>query len=169
MPSPPLRPCVFLDRDGVINEAPPAGQYILRWEEFRWIDTITDWIRLFRVLGYLVIVVTNQRCVAKGLLSLAELNALHERMQQELARRGAPLDAVYACPDEDSPCRKPRPGMVEQAVRDFGIDLSRSLLIGDTDNDRQLAATCGLPFICVDQGRIVEIVPRPAEPDALGG
>ena len=108
------RPCVFLDRDGVINFSPPEGEYVRSWEEFRFIPTITDWIRLVNALGYLVVVVTNQRGVSRGLVSLHELENIHARMIKELASRGARVDGVIFCPHEvgSCQCRKPQPGMV---------------------------------------------------------
>jgi len=142
------RRCVFLDRDGVINIAPAPGRYILRWEDFEFIPTITDWIRLFNTLGYLVIVVTNQRCVARGMISTEALGEIHRRMVEELAARGARIDDVYCCPHEEDACncRKPKPGMVEAAAAKWNIDLANSLLIGDSPRDRGLARNANLNF-----------------------
>lgn len=155
------RRCVFLDRDGVINAAPVAGEYILRWEEFRFLPGVADWIRLFNTLGLLVIVVTNQRSVALGLISSGELDEIHHRMRDELAQEGARLDDVLCCPHEEGTCecRKPKPGLIEQACRKWDIDLEGSLLIGDSDADRELARRAGLCFIRVANGRIVDITP----------
>ncbi len=156
------RPCVFLDRDGVINVAPPEGEYVVRWEDFELIPETVDWIRLFKTLGYLVIVVTNQRAVARGLLTAGELEAIHRKMRQALAERGAAIDAVYCCPHEEGSCacRKPAPGLVLEAVRDFDIDLRSSILIGDSRRDRELAEGLGIAYVEVRNGRIVEVVPR---------
>jgi len=155
------RPCVFLDRDGVINAAPPEGEYITRWEDFRLIPETVDWIRLFKALGYLVIVVTNQRAVARGLLPAADLEEIHRRMREALAEKGAPIDDVYCCPHEEGtcPCRKPQPGLVLEAVRKWGIDLAASILIGDSPRDRELAKGLGITYIEVREGRIVEVQP----------
>ncbi len=155
------RRCVFLDRDGVINAAPPAGEYILRWEEFRILPGISDWIRLFNALGILVIVVTNQRCVALGLLAAAGLDEIHCRMRDELARMGARLDDVLCCPHDEGTCdcRKPKPGLIDQACGKWEIDLEGSLLIGDSDTDRELAQRTGLRFVHVKDGRIADITP----------
>ncbi|HFB97933.1 MAG TPA: HAD-IIIA family hydrolase, partial [Bryobacterales bacterium] len=113
-------------------------------------------------LGYLVIVVTNQRAVARGLLTAAELGAIHRKMRQALAARGAAIDAVYCCPHEEGSCscRKPAPGLVLEAARDFDIDLRSSILIGDSRRDRELAEGLGIAYVEVRNGRIVEIVPR---------
>ena len=166
-----MRRCVFLDRDGVINVSPPTGEYVLSWDDFRILPEIVDWIRLFNALGYLVIVITNQRCVAKGLLRLEDLKAIHQQMCETLDEQGAHIDAVYACPHDTGccECRKPLPGMIRQAEADWPINLAESLFIGDMDTDEQLAATCGLRFARVSQGRIQYFRGLPqhsAEPEA---
>jgi D-glycero-D-manno-heptose 1,7-bisphosphate phosphatase len=150
------RRCVFLDRDGVINVAPKPGDYILRWEDFEFIPTITDWIRLFNTLGYLVIVVTNQRCVARGMISREALDDIHRRMIEELAACGARIDDVYCCPHENDACdcRKPKPGMVESATAKWNIDLAESMLIGDSPRDRGLALATNLTYLQASSGQL---------------
>ncbi len=152
------RRCVFLDRDGVINVKQPDGQYVCSWNDFRWITPTIDWIRLFNALDLLVIVVTNQRAVAKGLMTLDDLSTIHDRMVRELADRGAAIDDVFACPHEIDACecRKPKPGMVHAARDKWNIDLSQSIMIGDSPSDRQLAENCGLRFIGVREGTIID-------------
>jgi len=154
------RRCLFLDRDGVINVAPPEGEYIRRWEEFHLLPEAVSWIRLFKAAGYLAIVLTNQRGIALGLYSHADLLALHERMRTELASQGAILDDIFYCPHEEGACdcRKPRPGLLLEAQQKWHIDLSASLLIGDSDRDRLLAERCHIPFALVRNGRVVETV-----------
>lgn len=151
------RRCVFLDRDGVINEKPVKGEYVRTPEEFRLLPNISDWIRLFNALEMLVIVVTNQRGVALGHMTEEDLAALHLKMKSELARRGAHLDDIFYCPHEaDScDCRKPKPGLVYAARDKWNIDLAHSLLLGDSDNDRDLALVCGIPFLRVEDSRLV--------------
>jgi D-glycero-D-manno-heptose 1,7-bisphosphate phosphatase len=152
------RRCLFLDRDGVINAAPPAGDYVRHWDDFRLLPEAVSWIRLFKAAGYLAIVLTNQRGIALGLYSHAELLALHERMRAELAAQGAILDDIFYCPHQEDACdcRKPRPGMVVEAQRKWNIDLTASLLIGDTQRDRLLAERCGIPFALVRDGHVIE-------------
>jgi D-glycero-D-manno-heptose 1,7-bisphosphate phosphatase len=152
-----MRRCLFLDRDGVINAAPPEGDYIRSWDEFRLLPEVVDWIRLFKAAGYLVIVVTNQRGIALGRMTEAELAALHERMRSELAAQGAVLDDIFYCPHAEGACdcRKPRPGMIVEAQRKWDVDLAGSLLVGDGERDRLLAARCGIPFVMVKDGRVV--------------
>ena len=157
-----MRRCLFLDRDGVINAAPPAGEYIHSWEEFRLLPEVVSWISLFKAAGYLAIVVTNQRGIARGLYADADVLALHERMRAELAARGAILDDIFYCPHEEGACdcRKPRPGLVLEAQRKWDIDLAASLLIGDSDRDRRLAERCGLSFALVREGQVMQTILR---------
>ena len=152
------RPCVFLDRDGVINEKAPPGEYIRNWKEFRFLPNVSDWIRIFNALGYLVIVVTNQRGIARGMVSQADADELHSKMVRELSERGARIDDIFLCPHEEDTCncRKPRPGLVLQAREKWDIDLGRSLMIGDSARDEALAAACGMRFLRADgAGRLV--------------
>jgi D-glycero-D-manno-heptose 1,7-bisphosphate phosphatase len=153
-----MRRCFFLDRDGVINAAPPAGEYIRTWDEFRLLPEVVAWIRLFKAAGYLAIVITNQRGIALGLYTEADLHALHERMRAELAAQGAILDDIYYCPHAESACdcRKPLPGLVLQAQQKWDIDLAASLFVGDGERDRLLAERCGIPFLLVRDGRVAD-------------
>ena len=155
-----MRRAVFLDRDGVINYRAPQGEYVLSSSEFRIIPQVVDWIRLFNALDFLVIVVTNQRCVSLGLTTSDEIERIHENMRNELERLGARIDGVYVCPHglNDCDCRKPKPGMVLQAAADRDIDVSRSLMIGDSASDKELAANCGMRFIAVNDGKVVDAV-----------
>lgn len=153
-----MRRCLFLDRDGVINAAPPKGEYVRCWDEFRLLPEVISWIRLFKAAGFLAIVLTNQRGIALGQYSEADLQDLHAKMRAELEAQGAILDDVFYCPHAEAACncRKPLPGMVIQAQRKWGIDLGASLLIGDGERDRLLAERCGIPFALVRDGRVVE-------------
>jgi len=146
------RGCLFLDRDGVINEKAPPHDYIRSWSQFRFLPNIADWIRIFNALDYLVIVVTNQRGVARGVMSREAVDVIHANMVRELARAGARIDDVFVCPHETDTCdcRKPKPGLVVQAKAKWDIDLERSLMIGDSDDDEDLAQACGLRFLRAD-------------------
>lgn len=153
-----MRRCVFLDRDGVINRAPIVGEYIRTPDEFELVPSVVDWIRLFNALDFLVVVVTNQRGVALGLMKEDDLAAIHDKMIRQLAARGARIDDIFSCPHalDACECRKPKPGLVYAARDKWDIDLRQSLLLGDSEIDRELAANCGIPFLRVDGGRIVE-------------
>jgi len=129
---------VFLDRDGVINRKVPEGHYVTRWAQVELLPGGAEAVKRIHEAGFLVVVVTNQRAVAKGLVSEVGLEFLHLRMWQELFRGERGFDAVYYCPhDNDSSCgcRKPQPGMLLAAAQDRGIDLAASWMIGDSESD----------------------------------
>ena len=112
-------------------------------------------IRRLNHAGVPVVVVTNQSGVARGYFPESLLHDVHERMKRELAQAGAHLDAVYYCPHEKSDaceCRKPKPGMLHRAVREFGIDLKRSFVVGDRYGDMELAFNAGAKAIFVKTG-----------------
>jgi D-glycero-D-manno-heptose 1,7-bisphosphate phosphatase len=137
---------VFLDRDGVINRKPPEGDYITRWQDLQILPGVAEGIAQLNGAGMCVIVVTNQRCVAKGLITAAEVEMLHQRMSEFLARAGATIDAVYYCPHDMEPvcrCRKPAPGMLIDAAREFGIELPTAWMIGDSDIDIEAGKNAG--------------------------
>src|ERR1043165_1767277 len=122
-----MNKAAFLDRDGVINRKAHKGEYITRWEDLRFLPGVAEAIALLKQSGYLVVVITNQRCVAKGQITIPELEALHQRMREHLAKSGAVIDAVYYCPHEKEPvcrCRKPAPAMLLDAARDHKTDLT---------------------------------------------
>src|SRR5215472_4532023 len=115
----------FLDRDGVINRKPPDGQYVTGWKEMEFLPGTVEAIRLLNAAGFRVILVTNQRCVAKGLITVADLDSIHMQMCDTLGHAGATIDSIYICPHEKHPpcsCRKPAPGMLYEAARAHSID-----------------------------------------------
>lgn len=137
---------MFLDRDGVINRKAAEGQYVTRWEDFHVLPGVAESIRQLNGAGFRVIVITNQRCIAKGLLTVAELEKLHQRMSDHLARAGATIDAIFYCPHDFEPscnCRKPAPGMLLEAARSYGIELTASWMIGDSDIDVEAGKNAG--------------------------
>jgi D-glycero-D-manno-heptose 1,7-bisphosphate phosphatase len=136
----------FLDRDGVINRKAPEPGYVTRWEDVHFLPDVAQAISVLKGLGFLVIVVSNQRCVAKGLITETELEALHRKMSAYLEDHGATIDAVYYCPHENHPpcsCRKPQPGMLLEAAREHDIDLSSSWMIGDSERDVEAGKSAG--------------------------
>jgi D-glycero-D-manno-heptose 1,7-bisphosphate phosphatase len=141
-----MRRAAFLDRDGVINRRPPDGQYVTRWEEMQFLPGVAEAITLLIRARFCVIVVSNQRCVAKGLITAHDLDLIHQRMCGELAAAGAIIDGVYYCPHESQPpcgCRKPAPGMLLAAARARQIDLISSWMIGDSDTDVDAGKSAG--------------------------
>jgi D-glycero-D-manno-heptose 1,7-bisphosphate phosphatase len=149
-------PTVIVDRDGTLNERPPRAQYVTRPEDFVWLPGALEALRTLRETGHRVIVVSNQAGINRGALTEADLEAIHASMRRDVEAAGGWIDAIYHCPhdwDEGCECRKPRPGMLHQAQRDFHLDLTRTLFIGDDDRDGQAAQAAGSPFEQVTDDR----------------
>ena len=160
------RPAAFLDRDGVLNV--DIG-YAHLPEHLQWIGGAREAIRLLNDKGHFVFVVTNQAGVARGYYAESEVGAFHRLMQSELAEAGAHVDAFYYCPFHedgvlpayrvpDHPDRKPNPGMIERAFREWPVRREGSFLIGDKASDVQAAERAGLPGYMFDGGDLVDAV-----------
>ena len=137
------RKAVFLDRDGTLNERPPRACYIERPEDFVWLPGAKEAVRLLNEAGYLVLLVTNQPGLARGQLTEDTLAAIHEKMEADLRRAGARIDRIYMCPhnwDDGCFCRKPQPGMLYEAQREYDLDLPKDcVLFGDDERDIEAA------------------------------
>ena len=136
----------FLDRDGVINRKLQGNGYVTCWEEMYFLPDVAKAIALLNRAGFRVIVVSNQRCVTKGLVTAGALEAIHQRMIEELAAKGAIVDGIYYCPHDKYPpcsCRKPAPGMLLAAAHAHEIDLAASWMIGDSQIDVEAGRNAG--------------------------
>ena len=146
------RPAVFLDRDGTISE--DVG-YLNDVTQFRMFPFAAAAIRRLNDAKLAVIVVTNQSGVGRGMFAESMVHMVHEEMTQQLVAAGAHLTAIYYCPhtsDDDCECRKPKPGMIQQASREHRIDLSRSFVVGDRYGDVELAQANGGRGVLVRTG-----------------
>lgn len=163
----PGTPALFLDRDGVINV---DHGYVHRIEDFEFVPGIFALCRTARSLGYKLVVVTNQAGIGRGLYTEDDFHRLTAWMRERFEEEGAPIDAVYFCPTHpaaaieryrvESEMRKPGPGMLLQAARELGIDLTRSVMVGDTQSDMAAALGAGVPL------RLL-FTPEPIGPPAL--
>jgi D-glycero-D-manno-heptose 1,7-bisphosphate phosphatase len=156
-----LRPAVFLDRDGVLIEN--SASYIKSWSEVTFLPGVFDAMRRLSASPHAVVVVTNQSVVGRGILSLAGVLEVNERIVAELKARGGRIDACYLCPhhpDAGCPCRKPAPGMLLRAGKELGLDLHASYLVGDAISDVEAARAVGARGILVLTGRGGEQVLR---------
>ena len=154
---------VFLDRDGTINKY--VG-FLRNIDEFELIDGAADAIRKINASDYLAIVATNQPVIARGEISFEELETIHNKMETLLGKEGAYLDAIYFCPHHphkgyegerpelkiDCGCRKPKPGMLLKAARDFNIDLQQSWMIGDSESDVKAGQSAGCRTALIGEG-----------------
>jgi D-glycero-D-manno-heptose 1,7-bisphosphate phosphatase len=153
---------IFLDRDGVINQNRLQGDYVKSWEEFQFLPGARDAIAQLTKAGFRLLVVTNQACVGKGVVSWATVQEIHARMMQEIAHAGGQIEAVLCCPhlaDAGCGCRKPAPGLLRRAYEEYRVDLRQAVLVGDSVKDVQTAAAAGMPAIMVlsGLGRITDI------------
>jgi D-glycero-D-manno-heptose 1,7-bisphosphate phosphatase len=150
---------VFLDRDGTISEEVGYVNHPSRLQVYPWAPQA---IRLLNEKGLKVVVVTNQAGVARGYFKEGLVMEVHKRLSDEMTRSGAHLDAIYYCPHhpsvgdppyrQDCDCRKPKTGMLQRAVDEFGIDLIRSFVIGDRYGDIELAHNAGAHSIFLLSG-----------------
>lgn len=145
---------IFLDRDGTINKY--VG-FLTKPEQFELLPGVAEAIKEINKSGYLVVVVTNQPVIARGDCTWEELQTIHDKMETELGKAGAFVDAVYVCPHHpdrgfegerpeykyDCDCRKPKGGLLLQAAHDFNIDLSQSIMIGDSERDVEAGRQVG--------------------------
>jgi len=125
----------------------PEGQYVTSWSQFQALPGAVEAIALLNAAGIRVIVVSNQRGVARGLYTAADVNAIHAELQELLAEHGARIDAFYFCPHDKGKCncRKPLPGMFEQAVAEFpSITPATSVMIGDAKSDMEFGRRLGM-------------------------
>ena len=155
---------IFLDRDGTINKY--VG-FLRNINDFELIDGVAEAIRKINESGYLAVVVTNQPVIARGEVSFEELEEIHNKMETLLGKEGAYLDAIYYCPHHphkgyegerpelkiDCDCRKPKPGMLLKAAVDFNIDLSRSWMVGDGENDVKAGLNAGCKTALIGQSK----------------
>ncbi|MFM7182271.1 MAG: bifunctional diaminohydroxyphosphoribosylaminopyrimidine deaminase/5-amino-6-(5-phosphoribosylamino)uracil reductase RibD [Verrucomicrobiales bacterium] len=153
-----LRPAVFFDRDGVVND-PGESYYVTRWEDFHFQDGIREVLRAAKTGGRATVLITSQRGVGKGLMSQEVLETIHRKMQEELAADGLAFDAIYAYTgaSSDGPGAKPDPSHVFEAAESLGLDLATSWMIGDADRDIEMGRRAGLRTIRLANHRPIEV------------
>jgi D-glycero-D-manno-heptose 1,7-bisphosphate phosphatase len=151
---------VLLDRDGVINRRRPG--HVRSWAEFEFLPGALEALRRLRVAGERVLVLTNQSVVGRGLIAAAQLDEIHRRMCAAVEGAGGRIDAVLACvhsPAERCGCRKPAPGLFVHAAEALGVDLGRSLMIGDAWTDVEAARAAGCPALWIGPDAVAGPVP----------
>ena len=142
---------LFLDRDGVINRD-KEGDYIRNVDEFAMLDGVRRSINILNNIFGLTVIVTNQKGVGKGLMTLDDLTGIHELLVTQLSETGGRIDKIYFCTDidNDSPNRKPHPGMALQAKADFPqINLSKSIIVGNRLSDMEFGRNAGMYTVFV--------------------
>lgn len=144
--SKPLKKALFLDRDGVINI---EKDYVYKIEDFEFVDGIFELCRYYQDLGFIIFVVTNQSGISRGYYSEKNFSDLTSWMIEEFAKKSIEIKKVYHCPhhpefSEECSCRKPQPGMLLQAQKEYDVDLKNSVLVGDKERDIEAGLNAGL-------------------------
>jgi D-glycero-D-manno-heptose 1,7-bisphosphate phosphatase len=136
----------FIDRDGVINKKAPEHQYITKINDFIFNQGIFELLLLLKKRNFEIIIITNQRGLARKILSLAELTKIHEYLIEKLKEKDIKILDLFYCPHEinSCDCRKPRPGMIKLALAKYNIDLARSIIISDSKEESQMAEELGI-------------------------
>lgn len=146
-----MKKCVFFDRDGIVNVSPGPG-YVERWADFRLSPEFPAVLDVVQKRGYAAVIVTNQRGVFRGILTMEALDEIHANLQKLLADLGCgQLLDIMVCPHDEGvcECRKPRPGMLLEAARRHGIDLAASWMVGDNAKDVEAGRRAGCRTIFV--------------------
>ncbi len=155
-----MKKAVFLDRDGVINKE--RKDYVKSIEEFQILNNIPKSIKMLKEKGFLVIVITNQSAINRGLITIETLNEIHNYLQNFLKENNTSIDGFYFCPhrpDENCKCRKPNPGMLIKAAQEHNIDMNQSFMIGNSLTDIQAAQKSGCKGILLNQNQaLLELV-----------
>lgn len=147
-----MQKAIFLDRDGVINEE--RGTYTHRWEDFRFVTGLFDSLRRFQESGYVLIVITNQGGVAKGIYTEEDVQLLHGKMLEVMKREGITITDIDYCPHHQDyqicDCRKPKPLMLIRMMERYNIDPKQSYFIGDSPRDIVAGEAAGVPSIKIE-------------------
>jgi D-glycero-D-manno-heptose 1,7-bisphosphate phosphatase len=153
------RPAAFLDRDGTINARPPEHEYVTRIEEFQLLPGAIEGLARLANCGFTLVVVSNQRGIARGLVSEELLRATEDAIQGGLQPQGASIAGFYYCPhelDENCDCRKPKPGLLLTAASELDLDLGSSWMIGDSDTDIEAGRAAGCRTVLLGEGSSAE-------------
>lgn len=144
---------IFIDRDGTLNKRPNKAEYIVKPEDFIWLDGAKEGIKKLNNAGYFIIMISNQAGIARGVMTDHDFDLVQSKMNNDLLRINGHIDAVYYCPhgwNDDCDCRKPKPGMLYQAQKEHSIDLTKCIMIGDDERDIITANNADMKGILVD-------------------
>lgn len=146
---------IILDRDGVLNEEAPGG-YVTEPSQWIWMPGALDALSVLAQAGICLSIATNQSCVGRGIIDIAGLDRVHDKMTADAARQDIYFDGIYYCPhrpDAGCRCRKPLPGLLEKAIRKTGILAMETVFIGDAVTDLQCARAAGVTAWMVRTGK----------------
>ncbi len=162
-----VQPCkaVFFDRDGVLNE---DVAYLYKIEDLHWVEGAREAVAFLTQAGLNIFIVTNHSGIARGYYSIAQMQKLHDYMCSEFAKLGGKIDGIYYCPHHPEgsvaefakvcDCRKPKPGMLLQAMQEHAVDKEHSFLVGDSKRDVEAAEAAGVKGYLFKGGNLLEFV-----------
>lgn len=156
---------VFFDRDGVLNK---DVAYLYKIQDLVWVDGALKALAYLTELGYKIFIVTNQSGIARGYYTIEQMNELHTYMQQQINNAGGKIEKIYYCPHHPDgsvseyaitcSCRKPKPGMLLEAMKEYSIDQKQSFLIGDSKRDVEAAEAAGIKGYLFQDGNLLDFV-----------
>ena len=156
---------VFFDRDGVLNK---DVDYLYKISDLRWVEGAREAVAYLTQLGYKIFIVTNQSGIARGFYTVEDMQKLHENMQRKIAASGGRIEKIYYCPHHPEgsvpeytgvcDCRKPKPGMLLQALAEYDIDKEQSFLVGDSKRDVEAAEAAGVEGYLYTGGNLLDFV-----------
>ena len=158
---------VLIDRDGVINKKASRGEYISKWEDFEWINETRNAMKILAKSGIKFIVISNQAGISRGMVDNDNLDRIHNNMKYELIDDGIEILDIYVCPhhwNDKCWCRKPNPGMLFQASKDYLFRLDKTLFIGDDPRDCQTAWNAGSSSIFIGESKALSKLKSPQRP-----
>ncbi|HVZ12543.1 MAG TPA: HAD family hydrolase [Patescibacteria group bacterium] len=157
-----MKKIIFLDRDGIINKKPAKADYVKSWGEFQLLPHALEALKYLEKNGFQIFIITNQAGIARGLMSEKDLENIHKHMQEIFKKNNIHVTKIYYCPhgwDEGCDCRKPKPGMLFQAAKEYDFDLKQAIFIGDDARDKEAGETAGCRVILMKpDGDLLKIV-----------
>lgn len=151
-----VKPAVFLDRDGVINKKAALHDYIKTWSEFEFLPNVAEAIMQLNKM-FFVVIISNQRGVARKIMTQEDVDDIHQRMLAELKKEGAVINGIYTCPHDiidQCVCRKPKPGMILTAAKDLSISLTDSYMVGDDITDIEAGQRAGCKTVFIGMSKV---------------
>jgi len=170
-----MQKIIFIDRDGVINKDPGGWtryNYVTKWDEFFFIDGSIEALKRLKKAGYRIYLISNQGGISKGYFAQKDLNGINRKMLAEIKRGGGKIDQLYYCPHHDldnCECRKPKTGLIEQAIRKKRVDIKNTFIIGDSLRDIEAGKRMDMKTILVLSGKtsLSEIESWSIQPDCI--
>lgn len=148
------KPCIFFDRDGIVNHPPTKARYVRHWGEFELIPEFIDVLKVVSRAGYEAVIVTNQKGISTGQMTAENVQQIHDNLVELLKKHDIGLRDILVCSaaDDEHPHRKPNPGMLIEAARRHDLDLARSWMIGDHETDVKAGGRAGCKTVLVKAG-----------------